>query len=78
LRRSTIGALVFAVSLLAGTTAAQVLDDETRRLMELLAIPYTTRPATVPTFSLHDLKRNLVHLDDFRDRIVMLYFWTTW
>jgi cytochrome oxidase Cu insertion factor (SCO1/SenC/PrrC family) len=78
LRRSKIAALVFAVTLLARTAAAQVVDDETRRLMELLAIPYATRPATVPTFSLHDLKGNLVHLDDFRDRVVMLYFWTTW
>lgn len=29
-------------------------------------------------FSLHDLEDNLIKLSDFKDRPVILFFWTTW
>ena len=32
----------------------------------------------VPDFTLEDLEGNPIKLEDFRDKIVLLFFWTTW
>ncbi len=31
-----------------------------------------------PDFTLEDVEGNPVRLEDFKDKIVLLFFWTTW
>ena len=40
-------------------------------------IPYES-PTPAPTFSLPDLDGKAVRLEDFRGKVVMLFFWATW
>ena len=35
-------------------------------------------PKPAPAFALPDLDGKTIRLQDFRDRVVMLYFWATW
>lgn len=36
------------------------------------------KPFEAPPLALSDLSGRRVRLEDFRGRVVMLYFWTTW
>ncbi len=36
------------------------------------------KPKTAPDFSLYDLHGNLVRSNDFRNKVVLLNFWSTW
>ena len=35
-------------------------------------------PIPAPAFALPDLNGKTVHLADFRGKVVVVYFWTTW
>ena len=35
-------------------------------------------PKPAPAFALPDLQGKTVHLEDFRGKVVMLFFWATW
>jgi len=41
------------------------------------AVPYEP-PKTVPEFSLPDLEGRTVSLADFRGKVTLVFFWTTW
>ena len=35
-------------------------------------------PKPAPAFALPDLEGNTVRVEEFRGKVVMLYFWATW
>ncbi|MGH2668731.1 MAG: peroxiredoxin family protein [bacterium] len=45
---------------------------------QALAVERPRSPLDAPPFTLSDLGGRLVSLADFRGRVVLLYFWTTW
>lgn len=61
------------VALATIAAAAPPLED---LLFDLHWVPLDGRPA--PSFTLAGLDGKPVPLADFRDRVVLLYFWATW
>ncbi len=45
---------------------------------ESLAIQPYTPPKPAPPFALPDLQGRMVRLEDFRGKVVLLFFWATW
>jgi hypothetical protein len=56
-----------------GVPAAADLED---LLLDLQVVPLDGQ--TPPGFTLENLEGGKVSLSDFRDRVVLLYFWATW
>ncbi len=61
------------VLILAVSTAAAPLDD---LLFDLQFAPLDGKPA--PPFTLARLDGTPVSLAEFKDRVVLLYFWASW
>jgi len=76
-RRSLV-ALLLVVSTALFPVSLTAAGEDVRSLLEALRIDIPAQPLAAPAFSLPDLNGTLVRLADFRGRIVMLYFWTTW
>jgi cytochrome oxidase Cu insertion factor (SCO1/SenC/PrrC family) len=36
------------------------------------------KPLPLPDFSLEDLSGKMVHIKDYRGKVILLYFWATW
>ncbi|HXJ85155.1 MAG TPA: redoxin domain-containing protein [Candidatus Methylomirabilis sp.] len=64
---------ILAILLLVGPAAAAQLDD---LLFDLQLVPLDGQLA--PPFTLPGLDGAPVSLAQFRDRVVLLYFWATW
>ncbi len=45
---------------------------------EVLGVHRYEPPIPAPAFALPDLSGKTVHLADFRGKVVVVYFWTTW
>ena len=78
--RSTWLALALAaVAVTATATLAQAPPpaDESG-LWRALGLSRPSTPAEAPPFALKDLAGQETRLDQFRGRVVMVYFWTTW
>ena len=76
-RRSLV-ALLLVVSTALFPVSLTAAGEDVRSLLEALRIDIPAQPLAAPAFSLPDLNGTPVRLADFRGRIVMLYFWTTW
>jgi cytochrome oxidase Cu insertion factor (SCO1/SenC/PrrC family) len=68
-------AAVVALCVLAGTPAWATSDAE---LWEAMELDRPARSLEAPGFSLSDLDGQRTGLDAFKDRVILLYFWTTW
>jgi cytochrome oxidase Cu insertion factor (SCO1/SenC/PrrC family) len=73
----TIASLVVAVAFLVPATSLAVGED-VRTLLQELSIQVPSREVNAPPFSLSDTNGATVRLADYKDRAVMLYFWTTY
>ena len=67
----TLACLILTV--VAAPAAAAPLDD---LLVDLQFVPLDGKPA--PPFALAGLDGQPVSLSEFKDRVVLLYFWATW
>ena len=76
LGRALWGALV----LLTGLALPPVRTDGATHdgLWQALGVERPAKPLDAPLFTLTDLGERPVSLADFRGRVVLLYFWTTW
>jgi len=77
LGKTRIAAVVLAAVLL-GAAVPSLAQQDIRSLLEELWVDIPARALIAPPFSLSDLSGATVRLVDYQDRIVMLYFWTTW
>ena len=75
--RPMIASLIVAVAFLAPVTAVAV-SENVRALLRELLIQVPAREVTAPPFSLSDTNGAPVRLADYKDRAVMIYFWTTY
>ncbi len=76
-RRGIFTFLVVLVVLVVPVTL-EAAEGEVRSLLWELRIQVPSQTATAPAFSLRDLSGKPVQLADYKDRAVMLYFWTTY
>ncbi len=74
-RRSAWAFVILGVSL-AASSAAVAASDAAR--WDAVGARPATKTVPAATFSLHDVAGHAVSLDQFRGRVVMLYFWATW
>ena len=65
--------LVFAVSLIGGLSAAASEDP-----FKAAGFVQFYETIQAPPFSAEDLEARQVKLEDFRGKIVILFFWATW
>lgn len=70
IRRFTL--VVATLALLTAGSAGAALDFASLRVQ-----PYQP-PKPVPAFSLPSLDGRTVRLEDFRGKVVLLFFWATW
>jgi cytochrome oxidase Cu insertion factor (SCO1/SenC/PrrC family) len=71
-RASLGGGVLAAVVALAATAAVGAPDFASLQIQ-----PYEP-PKPAPAFTLPDLEGRPVRLEDFRGKVLMLFFWTTW
>ena len=76
MKKSPTPVFVFIVVLLAGASAAFGTPDT--RLWQAAGVTPAAQPVKAPAFSVHDVAGHTVSLDQFRGRVVMVYFWATW
>jgi cytochrome oxidase Cu insertion factor (SCO1/SenC/PrrC family) len=62
--------------LLAGSSAAFAVSDAD--LWKAAGVRPAAQPVMAPAFSLRDVGGHTISLEQFRGRVVMLYFWATW
>ncbi len=74
-RRSDWAVMVLGVVLLASSAAAAASDAA---LWDAVGVRPAAKTVPAAPFSLHDVAGHAVSLDQFRGRVVMLYFWATW
>ncbi len=74
-RRSAWAVVILGVSLVASSAAAAASDAA---LWDAVGVRPATKTVPATPFSLHDDAGHAVSLDQFRGRVVMLYFWGTW
>jgi cytochrome oxidase Cu insertion factor (SCO1/SenC/PrrC family) len=67
--------LFLALLLVSSPTMADTSDAE---LWRAIGVSPAAKPVKAPSFTLRDLAGHAVSLDQFRGRVVMLYFWATW
>jgi cytochrome oxidase Cu insertion factor (SCO1/SenC/PrrC family) len=65
--------LLAAVALLAAVGVAAGAPDFAGMHVQ----PYEP-PKAAPAFALPDLEGKTVRLEDFRGKVLLLFFWTTW
>jgi hypothetical protein len=74
-----LGAATLALALMGGLSQGSLLHaashQESMKALGLTAAPVEFAP---PELRLPDLQGALVNLQDYRGKVVMLYFWTTW
>ncbi len=63
-----------AALVVAGVLAAEAAAPD---FAALQIQPYEP-PKTAPSFALPDLEGRTVRLEDFRGKVVLLFFWATW
>jgi cytochrome oxidase Cu insertion factor (SCO1/SenC/PrrC family) len=68
----TVAALAGGLVLAGGPAAAAEPD-----FAALAMQPYTP-PKPAPPFALPDLDGHTVRLEDFRGKVLLLFFWATW
>ena len=73
LPHATVAAVMVVLALVAASAPAAPLDD---LLFDLQFAPLDGKPA--PPFTLAGLDGKPVSLADFKDSVVLLYFWATW
>jgi len=71
--RRVVGAVAITILMLVASAAATPLDD---LLADLRLTPLDGQPA--PQFTLPGVDGKPVSLQQFHDRVVLLYFWATW
>ena len=69
--RGVVSAILL-VTLASGAAVAAALD-----FAALGIIPYEP-PKPAPAFALPDLDGKTVRLEDFRGKVLLLFFWATW
>jgi hypothetical protein len=77
--QGVLGAAMLALALVGGMSQGALLHaaplQESMTALGLTAIP---AEFTAPELRLPDLQGSLVNLQEYRGKVVMLYFWTTW
>lgn len=71
-------AAAILAALVVGAAGSAPGQPDTRSLLEQLGVDIPARALSAPPFSLSDLGGASVRLAHYQDRIVMLYFWTTY
>lgn len=74
-RRRGWVSLALTLLLAASSTAAAISDAE---LWRAAGVSPAAKSVKAPAFSLPDVAGQAVSLEQFRGRVVMLYFWATW
>ena len=78
-RQRTLGVVILAVVLVGGLSQRALLHaashQESMKALGLTPVPVEF---ATPELRLPDLQGTLVNLQDYRGKVVMLYFWTTW
>lgn len=69
---------VLSLGSLAYVCAGQPDSAVPGHLWQAVGVARASPPVDAPGFGLRDLAGRSVRLADFRGRLVMLYFWTTW
>jgi hypothetical protein len=74
-----LGAAMLALALMGGLSQGPLLHaashQESMKALGLIAAPVEF---TAPELRLPDLQGTLVNLQEYRGKVIMLYFWTTW
>ena len=76
--------LLFAVFIAVGTTLIFSLNGKTENrssnqdLMGSMNISKVAKKIKAPDFMLRDLSGETIRLSDYRGKVVLLNFWTTW
>jgi len=76
--------LSFAVIVAVGTTLIFSINGKTeyqssnQDLMGSMKIAKVTKEILAPDFMLRDLSGETIRLSDYRGKVVLLNFWTTW
>jgi hypothetical protein len=77
--QGVLGAAILALALVGGMSQGVLLHaapiQESMTALGLTAVPVEL---AAPEFRLPDVQGTLVNLQDYRGKVVMLYFWTTW
>ncbi len=74
-RRNGWAVVILGVSLVASSAAATASGAAR---WDAVGVRPATKTVPAASFSLHDIAGHAVSLDQFRGRVVMLYFWATW
>ena len=75
----TLGVVILAVVLVGGLSQGALLHAASHQeSMKALGLTPASVEFTAPELRLPDLQGTLVNLQDYRGKVVMLYFWTTW
>lgn len=77
--QGVVGAAMLALALVGGISQGRFLHaaalQESMTAMGLTAVPIEF---AAPELRLPDVQGTLVNLQEYRGKVVMLYFWTTW
>jgi hypothetical protein len=74
-----LGAAMFALALVGGFSRGSLLHAASHQeSMEALGLTAAPVEFATPELRLPDLQGTLMNLQDYRGKVVMLYFWTTW
>jgi cytochrome oxidase Cu insertion factor (SCO1/SenC/PrrC family) len=68
---------LFAAAVLVAVVAAALAAAATPDFDAMQIQPYES-PKPAPAFTLPDLDGKAVRLQDFRGKVVLLFFWATW
>ncbi len=78
----SIFASTFVIALIGILTFIPRSESEdyasARDLMDSMGISRVVHMVKAPDFMLSDLDGNMVRLSDYRGKVVMVNFWTTW
>lgn len=72
-------ATLLAMALIGlGTASSQLHAASLQPSITALGLTEIPGDRAAPAFRLPDLEGRMVSLEDYRGKVVMLYFWTTW